>query len=195
MIMNNVSVRTRLSSFLLLVTITNSCWAQTAAREKQNIDFDWHFHLGDITDAQSPEFSDANWRLLDFPHDFSIEANYDKTNTGSRENGFLPGGIGWYRKTISWNKNWKDKLVNIEFDGIYMNSDVWINGHFLGHRPYGYLGIYYDMTPYLKDGKNVIAVRVDNDKVPSARWYSGSGIYRHVWLHVTNKIHVAHWGT
>ena len=185
----------QLISFLLLVTITNSCWSQVAAREKQNIDFDWHFHLGDITDAQSPEFSDANWRLLDLPHDFSIEADYDKKNTGSRENGFLPGGIGWYRKTINWNKNWRDKLVNIEFDGIYMNSDVWINGHFLGHRPYGYLGIYYDMTPYLKDGKNVIAVRVDNDKVPSARWYSGSGIYRHVWLHVTNKTHVAHWGT
>ena len=185
----------QLMAVILLAIIVKPCWSQVQARIKQNIDFDWRFHLGDITNAQKPEYDDMNWRLLDLPHDFSIEGNYDKNNPGGRENGFLPGGIGWYRKTINWANDWKNKLVNIEFDGIYMNSDVWINGHFLGHRPYGYLGIYYDVTQYLKRGKNVIAVRVDNDKVPSARWYTGSGIYRHVWLHVTSKTYVAHWGT
>lgn len=180
---------------LLLFVAIEPCVAQKEAGIKQNIDFDWRFNLGDVPNGQTTSYDDSGWRLLDVPHDFSIEGCYDSTNPGGKQNGFLPGGIGWYRKTIDWNPNWADKIVAIEFDGIYMNSDVWINGHFLGHRPYGYLGVYYNMTPYLQHGKNVIAVRVDNNKVPSARWYTGSGIYRHVWLHITNKTHVAHWGT
>jgi beta-galactosidase len=182
-------------ALVLLVIVAKPGMSQKQARVKQNIDFDWRFNLGDVENGQATEYNDAAWRMLDLPHDFSIEGNYDQKNPGARWNGFLPGGIGWYRKVLEWNNDWNDKLVSIEFDGVYMNSDVWINGHFLGHRPYGYLGIYYNLTPYLTKGKNIIAVRVDNDKVPSARWYTGSGIYRHVWLHVTNKTYVAHWGT
>ena len=169
-----------------------SAYAQSA-RTRKNIDFNWRFHLGDIKDAQSTSFHDNYWKRLDLPHDFSIEGKYDSSH--SRANAFLPGGTGWYRKTIDWNKDWKGKLVFIQFDGVYMNSRLWINGHFLGERVNGYIGFRFNLTPYLKKGKNMLAVRVDNSKTPSARWYSGSGIYRHVWLITTDKIHITHNGT
>lgn len=162
-------------------------------RTKTNIDFDWYFHLGDIKNGESNTVDYTQWRKLDVPHEWSIEADYSEKNR--RENAFLPGGIGWYKKEIEMGKDWKDKLVFIEFDGIYMNSTVWVNGMKLGHRPSGYLTIRYDMSPYLKEGKNIISVRVDNTLEPSARWYSGAGIYRSVNLVTTNKIHVAHDGT
>lgn len=164
-----------------------------SSRIKTNIDFNWRFHLGDISNGQSPALDVNQWNVVDVPHDFSIEGKYDSAN--SPASAYLPGGIGWYRKNIEWNKNWTNKLVFIQFDGVYMNSEVWINGHFLGEHVNGFIGFQYNLTPYLKEGKNVIAVRVDNDKMPSARWYTGSGIYRHVWLVVTGKLHVAYQGT
>jgi beta-galactosidase len=129
--------------------------------------------------------------MLNLPHDWSIEEKFDSQNASCT--GYLPGGIGWYRKEFSLSETDKNKHVEIRFDGVYENSEVWINGHYLGKRPYGFISFYYDLTNYLHFGKekNIIAVRVDNSYVADSRWYTGSGIYRHVWLIVTNQIHVA----
>ncbi|HKJ32491.1 MAG TPA: beta-galactosidase GalB [Balneolales bacterium] len=166
-------------------------------RSRMLFDFNWRFHLGDVRNGQKPGFSDDSWRKLNLPHDWSIEGQFSKNNPAGADGGALPGGIGWYRKSFTMPESKKGKLIFIEFYGVYENSDVWINGHHLGKRPYGYSTFRYDMTPYLHYGhrKNEIAVRVDNSHQPNSRWYSGSGIYRHVWLIETNKIHVDQWGT
>jgi beta-galactosidase len=163
-------------------------------RQRHGFDFDWKFKLGDYHGAQAPDWNDEDWRKLDVPHDWSIEGNYDECHPTGRRGGFLPAGAGWYRKTFEMSDEWVGKKVFIEFDGIYMNSDVWVNGFHLGHRPNGYIGFEYDLTPHLRQGANVIAVRVDTTKAPSGRWYTGSGIYRHVWLTVKERVHVEHWG-
>ena len=162
---------------------------------KSSIDFNWYFHLGDLKNAYKIHFDDTAWRKVDLPHDWSIEGAYDRNNPSGWRGAYLPGGIGWYRKYVVWKEGWNGKKVFIEFDGVYMNSEVWINEHYLGKRPYGYISFHYDLTPYLKKGKNVIAVRVDNARQPSCRWYSGSGIYRHVWLHIVPKLHFNRWKT
>lgn len=169
-----------------LSTNTIPAWG---GRKRKNIDPDWRFHLGDVQGAERAPYPDRHWRILDLPHDWSIEGEIDPAT------GIFPGGIGWYRKNLTWDSSWTGHKVYVDFDGVFMNSDVWINGHHLGHRPYGYISFRYDMTPYLKQGNNVIAVRADNSKQPSARWYTGSGIYRHVWLNITDLVHVGHWGT
>src|SRR5690606_28351129 len=128
------------------------------------------------------------------PHDWSIEGPFNKNNPSGRSGAFLPRGIGWYRKHFNISEKYRDKIVTIEFDGVYMNSDVWINGVHLGNRPYGYVSFYYDLTPYLKIGNNVIAVRVDNSEEPNSRWYPGSGIYRHTWIVITDKLHIDKYG-
>jgi len=166
--------------------------AQSAGRV--NFDAGWKFHLGDLVGAESANFPDQDWRSLDLPHDWSIEGSFKPDNPATNSGASLPGGIGWYRKTFSVT-NIPIKHRFIEFDGVYMNSTVWINGYLLGNRPFGYSTFEYDMTPYLTEGKNVIAVKVDNSLQPNSRWYSGSGIYRHVWLTTTSAIHVSHWGT
>lgn len=162
-------------------------------------DFDnnWKFHLGDTTDASGTAFNDTNWRNLNIPHDWSIEGKFSKDNLAGAGGGALPGGIGWYRKTFSLPKEDADKMVYIDFDGIYHNSKVWINGHYLGKRPNGYISFHYDLTPYVHfgDSTNLIAVKVDNSDQPNSRWYSGSGIYRNVRLELTSPVHIAHWGT
>lgn len=164
-------------------------------RQIENFDYDWRFHLGDVENAHEQSFDHSEWRTLDLPHDWSIEGNYDSANAAGIAGGFLPTGIGWYRKEFQWQPSWQDRKVFIEFDGVYMNSTVWINGRTLGSRPYGYIGFSYDLTPHLREGKNVIAVKVDHSKAPSGRWYTGSGIYRHVRLVATNKTYVPQWGT
>ncbi len=181
--------------FILIFTQCNKTTATKATRIRKNFDWGWRFHLGDVQGAQYVNFIDTSWRKLNLPHDWSIEGKFSKSNPKSE--GYLPGGIGWYRKHFKIPETYKGKKIFIEFDGIYMNSKVWINGHYLGNHPYGYTSFYYDMTPYLNYGKmpNVISVRVDDSKQPNSRWYSGAGIYRHVWLLVTNKLHVSHWGT
>ena len=157
----------------------------------------WRFHLGDLPDAKNAGFDDSQWRTLNLPHDWSIEGEFDEKNPAGTGGGALPGGIGWYRKTFNVPAASKGKLVFIDFDGVYRNSEVWINGHYLGKRPYGYSSFEYELTPYLNYGpqKNVIAVKVDNSQQPNSRWYSGSGIYRNVWLTTIDKVHVDHWGT
>ena len=161
-------------------------------RERRNIDFDWRFHLGDMPAASAPEFADTSWRLVDVPHDFSAEGEFSRTNASGTA--FLPGGIAWYRKAIALPADWKDKLVSIEFDGVSMNSEVWLNGHLLGKRPYAYSTFSYPLTPHLRAGTNIIAVRVDHSQIADSRWYTGSGIYRHVWLDATDKLHVGRHG-
>ncbi|MCL6524893.1 MAG: DUF4982 domain-containing protein [Thermoflavifilum sp.] len=165
-------------------------------RTKENFDADWRFFLGDPVGAERPQFDDHSWRLLNVPHDWSIEGKFSRDNPAGTGGGALPGGVGWYRKTFTVSEADRGKLFFIDFDGVYMDSRVWINGHFLGERPYGYSSFEYEITPYLHiGGKNVIAVRVDNSHQPNSRWYSGSGIYRHVWLVRTQRCYVDHWGT
>ena len=163
------------------------------------MDFDrgWRFHLGDVTHAETPSLDDSGWRTLDLPHDWSIEGQFSETNPAGAGGGALPGGVGWYRKSFTIPKADSGRLTFVDFDGVYRNSEVWINGQYLGKRPYGYSSFRYEMTPHLRYGatRNVIAVRVDNSQQPNSRWYSGSGIYRNVWLVTTDPIHVDHWGT
>jgi len=183
------------SLFALLV----APYAAAAQRERAIVAFDhaWRFHLGDVTGAQEATFDDSGWRRLDLPHDWSIEGAFSDTNPAGANGGALPGGVGWYRKTFSVAARDTGRLVFLEFDGVYRNSEVWINGHYLGKRPYGYSSFRYELTRQLRYGRtsNVIAVRVDNSQQPNSRWYSGSGIYRHVRLVTTAPVHVDHWGT
>ena len=158
---------------------------------------DWRFHLGDVARGEDVSLNDSQWRRLNLPHDWSIEGEFSEKHPAGTGGGALPGGLGWYRKTFTLPATAKGKLLFIEFDGVYRNSEVWINGHYLGKRPYGYSTFEYELTPHLIYGAkpNVIAVKVDNSKQPNSRWYSGSGIYRNVWLTTLDPVHVEHWGT
>ena len=174
----------------LFVVILSSLASQ--ARERVCFDNDWKFILGDSAQMASPEYNDSYWRTLNVPHDWAIEGDFHDSNPSGASGGALPGGIGWYRKYFSLPAG-KEKYF-LEFDGVYMNSAVYINGHKVGVRPYGYSSFEYDITPYVHEGRNVVAVRVDNSDQPNSRWYSGCGIYRHVWLTKTHPIHIKHWG-
>ncbi|NOY36352.1 MAG: DUF4982 domain-containing protein [Chlorobi bacterium] len=182
---------------LIALLATSACSHQNAGRQVKDFNLNWKFHPGNITHAEKSGFDDKDWRVLQLPHDWSIEGTFSKENPTTPGGGALPAGIGWYRKTFILPESDTGKLVFIDFDGIYCNSKVWINGHFLGERPYGYISFRYELTPYLNYGnkKNIIAVRVDNSKQPASRWYSGSGIYRNVRLVMTGNIYVDHWGT
>lgn len=178
---------------IALALLLSSCDnKQTSPSERINIDFNWQFHLGNM---EMKDLNNNNSRTLDLPHDWSIEGIPEIRNASGKDGGYYPGGIAWYQKEIPWSKSWDDKQVTITFDGVYMNSDVWLNGHHLGNKPNGYIGFTYDMTPYLTSGNNTITVKVDNSKQPSARWYTGCGIYRHVWIDVKNKVHLPLLGT
>jgi beta-galactosidase len=168
----------------------------TNDRQHSLFDAGWMFTRGDVTGAEAPGFDDSGWRSLDLPHDWSIELSYNPDSPAGRHEGYLEGGIGWYRRSFVLPQEYAGKRILIQFDGANMNSDVWINGHHLGHRPYGYSAFIYDLTTYVNvgGGVNVIAVRVNHPQ-PATRWYSGSGIYRHVWLTVVNPVHIADWGT
>ncbi len=166
-------------------------------REKIDFTHSWRFTLNDSSVFKSVDFNDADWKELDLPHDWSIEGRFDEQNPAGIGGGALPGGVGWYRKEFTLPGADSLKMIYITFDGVYQNSEVFINGHFLGKRPNGYIGFQYNISPYLVygDKKNTIAVKVDNSDQPNSRWYSGSGIYRNVWLEKTHPIHIKHWGT
>ena len=169
-----------------------------ATRVSTSFDSDWRFLKSDAPGAEKPDFDDASWRKLDVPHDWSIEGPFDKNNPTGGAGGFLPAGIGWYRKHFILPTDYSRRRVFIDFDGVMANSDVWINGFHLGKRPYGYVSFRYELTGHLNFGSNkpnVLAVRVDNSGQPASRWYTGAGIYRHVRLVVTNPVHIEHWGT
>jgi len=160
-----------------------------------SMDPGWRFTRGDPTGAEQPRFDDRAWRRLDVPHDWSIEGTPREDAPGGGRVGYFPNGTGWYRKTFRLPTGALTGAVWLEFDGVYMNSDVWLNGVHLGRRPYGYASFAYDITRQLRPGDNVVAVRVDNAAEPNSRWYTGSGTYRHVWLRTMAPLHLAHWGT
>ena len=172
------------------------CALSMSARERQNFDKGWLFALADSAGMEKNAYADLAWRHLDLPHDWAIEGDFSPTNPSGASGGALPGGIGWYRKHFTVNPKEKYNRFVIGFDGVYMNATVYVNGHKLGTRPYGYSSFEYDLTPYVnKKGDNVLAVRVDNGDQPNSRWYSGCGIYRHVWFTKTyQKAYIPQWG-
>lgn len=182
-------ILTLCSLFLCLASL----YAQKDFRVKDKFDFDWLFTLSDNQEYAQPEYDDKSWKPVQLPHDWNIGQDFDLEQGGSAA--YLPEGIGWYRKTFRLPKNYKGKNISVLFDGIFMQSDVYINGHHLGFRPYGFCSIEYNLTPYLDfQGENTLAVRV-NTTGGRPRWYAGAGIYRHVWLQALNPIHVATYGT
>jgi len=175
-------------------------------------DDNWKFFKGEVEGAEDPSLDDSGWRTLDLPHDWSIEdlelpkdkfkdvspspvGPFSPDSPGDISTGYVLGGVGWYRKHFTLLSQDVGKIVKITFDGVYMNADVWINGNHLGNHPYGYTAFTYDITPYLKvDGsENVLSVKVVNEG-RNSRWYSGSGIYRHTWLSITDPLHLDRWG-
>jgi beta-galactosidase len=162
-------------------------------------DDDWRFYLGNVEQAEQILLDDSSWRLLNLPHDWSIEdipgtnSPIDSNAVGGIDAGYLVGGIGWYRKTFILPQDIGNKQFLLQFDGVYMNADIWLNEQHLGNHPYGYTGFRYDITRYLLPGKeNIISVKVNNEG-RNSRWYSGSGIYRHVWLSVLEPVHLDPW--
>lgn len=164
---------------------------------KVSFNSNWNFHLNDSIIDKDTIGTSTKWRTLNVPHDWSIEGKFDKKSPAGYGGGALTGGLGWYKKTFQLAAEDSTKVTSITFDGVYRNSEVWINGHYLGKRPNGYIGFQYNMSPYLNygDKNNEIIVKVDNSKQPNSRWYSGSGIFRNVWLETTDKLHIEQWGT
>jgi len=197
----------KITLYLLSLCFSAALTQSKAQLRTRLFDDNWRFKTDSIIDASSLSFDDSKWRVLDLPHDWSIEdlpnqtpdsisGPFSKAAVSQRDGGFLVGGTAWYRKHFVTEKASAGKQTYIQFDGVYMNADVWINGYHLGNHPYGYTSFYYNLTPYLKPAgqKNTIAVQVKNEG-RNSRWYSGSGIYRHVWLTTVNSTHIQTWGT
>jgi beta-galactosidase len=164
-----------------------------AQRQQVLFNADWKFHLGDAPGSEQPRATDKPWRTLSLPHDWSIEGPYSQDWASATA--FLPGGVGWYRKTFTVPAGFRHRKVFIYFDGVYKNSEVWLNGHSLGKRPSGFASFQYELTPFLSaTGPNVLAVKVDHHEVADSRWYTGSGIYRNVYLLATAPVHIRPWG-
>ncbi|MCR4582707.1 MAG: DUF4982 domain-containing protein [Prevotella sp.] len=187
---------------ILLALVAALFFVSAQARERLNFDNGWLFLLADSTQLSARDYNDDAWRRLNVPHDWAVEGDFLVSNPSGAGGGALPGGVGWYRKHFSLSQLFAEggeeggpKRYFLDFDGVYMNATVWVNGHKLGMRPYGYSSFRYEVTDYVGPGDNVVAVRVDNSDQPNSRWYSGCGIYRHVWLTQTARTCVAHWGT
>ncbi len=183
--------------FLFLLIFQLGVNAQKNVRERIDFNKDWFFSLTESAISEMPASTNVNWRKLNLPHDWSIEGKFDEHSPATTGGAALNGGLGWYCKSFSLPVSEKGKQISIDFDGVYRNSEVFINGHSLGIRPNGFISFRYNLTPFLKFGseKNIIAVKVDNSQQPNSRWYSGSGIYRNVWLVKTAAIAVDQWGT
>lgn len=188
--------------FALLAGVSTEAAAQAGSADRARIitsfDQDWRFLKADAPGAEQSDFDDSAWRVLNVPHDWSIEGPFDEKNPTGGAGGFLPAGIGWYRKHFTLPAEYVQRRIFIEFDGVMANSDVWINGQHLGKRPNGYVSFCYDLTGHLNFGEskpNVLAIRADNSAQPASRWYSGAGIYRHVRLVATNPVHIDQWST
>ncbi len=195
-------MKLRLRIMIAISAVLQSCIPSSISAAQSNpprlelaADSGWKFMLGDPSGAAAPSFADSAWRTVNLPHDWSIESRPEKDSPTGAGEGFFPAGVGWYRKTFSTAGSWQGKRVSVEFDGVYRDATVYLNGHKLGTHPYGYTSFTFDLTPDLNfTGPNVLAVRVDNSAQPNSRWYSGSGIYRHVRVVVVDPTHVAHWG-
>jgi beta-galactosidase len=191
--MNSTANRRLVLAIAFFAIVSTRAERAESSRLHESFDESWQFHLGDIPGAQDPAMATSAWRRLNLPHDWSVEGEFSPTNASCT--GFLPGGIGWYRKTFSPDPSWLGRKVLVTFDGVYRGAEVWINGHSLGVRPYGYTTFQLDLTAFLlTNAPNVLAVRVDRTNVADSRWYPGSGIYRHVWLTVTSPVRVPLWG-
>ena len=208
---------------LILLQVIDSCISSIDKKDFEPIremyssnvydelfDSGWRFHKGDADGAEMPDYDDSSWRILDVPHDWSIEdlnlkegtfpdadpqpvGPFSPDSPGDISTGYVLGGVGWYRKKFDIKPEQFGRITNITFDGVYMNADFWINGQHIGNHPYGYTAFSFDITPFLKPVDNIISVRVNNEG-RNSRWYSGSGIYRHVWLTVTDPLHFDRWG-
>ena len=175
--------------------------AQAVYNRENLFDSGWRFHLGGAQGAENPQFDDSQWREIDLPHDWSIEdlpgtsSPFSQNAISQVNGGFTTGGTGWYRKSFTIPENLKGKRFRILFEGVYMNAEVWLNGRPIGNHPYGYSSFWFDITDNLKyEGENILSVKVKNEG-ENSRWYSGSGIYRHVWLQVVSPVHTETWGT
>jgi len=180
--------------FVLSVLTAFYCHAQTGFGNAGKINDGWKFTLNDSVGYKTPALNDKKWKNVDLPHDWSIEGQLSPTLASCT--GFLPGGIGWYRKSVTIPADKKGEKVYLYFEGVYNRSEVYLNGQLLGKRPNGYISFAYDATPYINfGGNNIIAVRVDHSQSADSRWYTGSGIYRNVWMVYANPVHIAQWGT
>ena len=181
-----------LAAMMLFAVLLANNSPAADARVTQSFDADWRFLKADAPGAEQNQFDDSSWRQLDVPHDWSIEGPFDEANQTGTAGGFLPAGIGWYRKHFTLPEGSSNRCVFIEFDGVMANSDVWINGFHLGKRPFGYVSFSYELTGHLNFGgkENVLSVRVDDSVQPAMRWYAGAGIYRHVRLVATDAVHI-----
>lgn len=181
---------------LILPALIFSClsgFSQISFGDSQKINDNWKFELQDVPDAQNPSYNDAKWQSVNVPHDWSVQGRLSPTLASCT--GYLPGGIGWYRKELNIPQSKKGEKVYLYFEGVYNRSEVFINGHSLGKRPNGYISFAYDATPYVKYGENnTVAVKVDHSQSADSRWYTGSGIYRNVWLVYSNPVHIEQWG-
>jgi beta-galactosidase len=182
---------------LSLIQVTS----QTVVNRENLFDNEWRFHLGGAQGAENPQFDDSHWRKIDLPHDWSIEdlpgtsSPFSQNAISQVSGGFTTGGTGWYRKSFQIPESLKGKRFRILFEGVYMNAEVWLNGRQAGNHPYGYSSFWFDITDNLKyEGENVLCIKVKNEG-ENSRWYSGSGIYRHVWLQVVSPVHTETWGT
>ena len=187
----------KFSVIISILYFNASCYEpEHSSRIVSDFSGDWKFKLADAGDAFEYDFDDSGWENIDLPHDWSIHGEFSGDHPAGTGGGALPGGIGWYRKTFFLSEMDSSKNFFIEFDGIYRDSDVWINGHFLGNRPNGYISFGYELTGTLNFGQtpNIISVKVDNSLQPNSRWYSGSGIYRNVRLVSVNDTYLKKWG-
>jgi beta-galactosidase len=170
------------SLFAALLMAVTAFGANRGITRKQLFDANWQFSQ-----------DSTKWRMVNLPHDWSIECDFDKDAPSGHDGAYLPTGKGWYRKTFTLGKNLQDKIMRLYFEGVYMNAEVYVNGHRAGGHPYGYSSFFVNVTPYVKMGQNEVEVRVDNSQQKNCRWYSGSGIYRHVWLLTTGKRYIDEW--
>lgn len=186
----------RKSQFVVLFSVVQLFFTLAQSQgfgKRELINNDWFFHLGDIKYAGAQYFDHSSWRKLDVPHDWSVEQVASPGYASCT--GYLPGGIGWYRKELEFLPEKKGQKVYIYFEGVYNYSEVFINGKWIGKRPNGYISFMYELTPFIRWGeRNVIAVKVDHSKFADSRWYTGSGIYRDVWLIYANPVHIDLWG-
>ena len=182
--------------------VASAAMAQVSFGDASKFNAQWQFELKDDSAAVNNNYDDQKWRKLDLPHDWSIEGRLSPTLASCT--GYLPGGVAWYRKHFTFaNGKISDTQLSKEanartyiyFEGVYNRSEVYLNGHLLGVRPSGFASCLYDMTPYLKEGDNVLSVRVDHSRHADSRWYTGSGIYRDVWVVTAPEVHLAQWGT
>jgi len=189
-------IRKLSAAFALLVLLSLSASAQSQGGSVL-FDDDWRFQRGGAQGAEAADFDDSRWRRLDLPHDWSVEdlpgkgTPFDPAAVSQVQGGYTVGGTGWYRKTFQMPESNRAKRVVIQFDGVYMNAEVWLNGKRVGAHPYGYTSFWFDLTGMVNfGGRNVLAVKVRNEG-ENSRWYSGSGIYRHVWLKTLDPLHVS----